>query len=544
MTYRAGQPPYTPVSDDDLILWAQNEFVRIGGAFAVLEQSGSPGGATDHGALTGLGDDDHTQYHTDARGDARYSQLGHTHPQSDITGLVGDLTAVNALAGDAYTDANDALLAAAAAQATADAAQAAAVAAQSDADAALAALPGKSDVGHTHVAANISDFAEAVDDRVVTLLIAGANISLTYNDPANTLTVSVTGLITDHGALTGLADDDHPQYHTDARGDARYSLLGHTHAYLPLTGGTLAGPLTVTLGQLTLDRTGEGAQASIITRSDSGFGSNHRMDVNGVVRAFNGLTSTADLWGITQYDAAGLNGQTNLQSTYGGALVMRYGGSSTKRTETTATGLKSFGDMDAVDGLKENGVAISALYAAISHTHTSASITDFAEAVDDRVAALLVAGSGVSLTYNDPANTITVTATGGPGGASATTVEANLGATALCCGRFTITDAAISASSKVMAWQAPGPYTGKGTRADEAEMQPVSVIAVVPGSGSAVVHWQTPPAYVCVPQMRAGPRDPAGATFDRLANQMQPVIDIQRRGKVRGNVKFSYMVLA
>lgn len=29
-------------------------------------------GITDHGALSGLGDDDHTQYHTDARGDARY----------------------------------------------------------------------------------------------------------------------------------------------------------------------------------------------------------------------------------------------------------------------------------------------------------------------------------------------------------------------------------------------------------------------------------------------------------------------------------------
>ena len=30
------------------------------------------------------------------------------------------------------------------------------------------------------------------------------------------------GGVTDHGALTGLADDDHLQYHTDARGDARY----------------------------------------------------------------------------------------------------------------------------------------------------------------------------------------------------------------------------------------------------------------------------------------------------------------------------------
>jgi hypothetical protein len=32
-------------------------------------------------------------------------------------------------------------------------------------------------------------------------------------------------VITDHGALSGLADDDHPQYHNDARGDARYVQL-------------------------------------------------------------------------------------------------------------------------------------------------------------------------------------------------------------------------------------------------------------------------------------------------------------------------------
>lgn len=34
----------------------------------------------------------------------------------------------------------------------------------------------------------------------------------------------------DHGLQSGLADDDHPQYHNDARGDARYSLLAHNHA--------------------------------------------------------------------------------------------------------------------------------------------------------------------------------------------------------------------------------------------------------------------------------------------------------------------------
>jgi hypothetical protein len=42
---------------------------------------------------------------------------------------------------------------------------------------------------------------ERVDDRVAALLQAGANITLTYNDPANTLTIAVSGL-----ASTDLSD--------------------------------------------------------------------------------------------------------------------------------------------------------------------------------------------------------------------------------------------------------------------------------------------------------------------------------------------------
>ncbi len=47
--------------------------------------SGGGGGASSHGTLSGLEDDDHTQYHTNARGDARYAQLGHTHAAGDVT---------------------------------------------------------------------------------------------------------------------------------------------------------------------------------------------------------------------------------------------------------------------------------------------------------------------------------------------------------------------------------------------------------------------------------------------------------------------------
>lgn len=47
----------------------------------------SSGGVTDHGALTGLTDDDHTQYMNTTRGDARYPLIGHIHSIADVTNL-------------------------------------------------------------------------------------------------------------------------------------------------------------------------------------------------------------------------------------------------------------------------------------------------------------------------------------------------------------------------------------------------------------------------------------------------------------------------
>jgi hypothetical protein len=46
----------------------------------------------------------------------------------------------------------------------------------------------------------------------------------------------------------------------------------------------------------------------------------------------------------------------------------------------------------------------------------ASTITDFSEAVDDRVASLLQAGSNVTLTYDDASNTLTIASTGGSGG--------------------------------------------------------------------------------------------------------------------------------
>jgi hypothetical protein len=73
----------------------QNRVVEISGSeIAVITvgvqglPGGGAGGSSDHGELTGLADDDHTQYHNDARGDARY----YTQSQVD-TALSGKETA-------------------------------------------------------------------------------------------------------------------------------------------------------------------------------------------------------------------------------------------------------------------------------------------------------------------------------------------------------------------------------------------------------------------------------------------------------------------
>ena len=70
--------------------------------------TGGGGGVTDHGALTGLADDDHPQYATDSDlaaheadttsihgilNTANLSLVGHTHAESDVTSLVSDLAA-------------------------------------------------------------------------------------------------------------------------------------------------------------------------------------------------------------------------------------------------------------------------------------------------------------------------------------------------------------------------------------------------------------------------------------------------------------------
>lgn len=96
--------------------------------------------------------------------------------------------------------------------------------------------------------------------------------SLQLYDGTNWVSLS-TAFPTDHGTLTGLGDDDHSQYHNDARGDARYytqsqvdtSLSNYytqsqadtlLSGKLSLSGGTLTGNLDISATTPILTLTG------------------------------------------------------------------------------------------------------------------------------------------------------------------------------------------------------------------------------------------------------------------------------------------------
>lgn len=100
VVYRSGSmPPFARISFDSVVAAADAasasataaQASRIA-AEAAAAGGGGGGGVTAHGALTGLGNDDHTQYHNDARGDARYPL------KSAVTTEIGNAVATSSAA--------------------------------------------------------------------------------------------------------------------------------------------------------------------------------------------------------------------------------------------------------------------------------------------------------------------------------------------------------------------------------------------------------------------------------------------------------------
>lgn len=76
-------------------------------------------------------------------------------------------------------------------------------------------------INHTGVAATVT---------------SPAIVSAAPRAEAVTVLLTSAACVSDHGELTGLADDDHLHYLTEARGDARYDVLGHGHDIADVAG--------------------------------------------------------------------------------------------------------------------------------------------------------------------------------------------------------------------------------------------------------------------------------------------------------------------
>ena len=103
---------------------------------------------------------------------------------------------------------------------------------------------------------------ETIDDRVAALLVAGTNITLNYNDPANTLTINGTG----SGAASGITVTPAGNI---AATDVQAALVELDNEKVAKAGDTMTGPLVLpaaapTLGPQAANKTYVDAQIAAI----------------------------------------------------------------------------------------------------------------------------------------------------------------------------------------------------------------------------------------------------------------------------------------
>lgn len=142
-----------------------------------------------------------------------------------------------------------------------------------------------------------------------------ANRTVTVPDSDVTLG-SGGGGVTDHGALTGLADDDHAQYHNDARGDARYSVLAHNHSGVYDPAGSAAAAQAAAVQRA--NHTGTQLASTV---SDFSTAADARIAAASI-NALTDVTVTAPSTGqVLKYDGAAWINDTDATGGGGGGLT-------------------------------------------------------------------------------------------------------------------------------------------------------------------------------------------------------------------------------
>lgn len=212
-------------------------------------------------------------------------------------------------------------------------------------------LDGKAATNHTQAASTITDFAEAVDDRVAVLITAGTGISKVYDDTNGTLTLTATG-----GSTGGTPITVQDEGTTLTTGASSFNFTG--------TGVTA----TASGGAVTVNVASGGAVDA--TNSVKGV-IQLANDLGGTASAPTVATNTTAKWNANRLQGNDIS-TTNPTS---GQLLVYTTGTPNLWTPT---------DIGSVPGIFET--------------------------IDDRVSSLIVAGTGITKTYDDANNTLTLSA--------------------------------------------------------------------------------------------------------------------------------------
>jgi len=403
------------------------------------------------------------------------SQPGHTHAQGDVTGLVTALAGKQPLATvltnttAAFTTAQETKLSGIATGATANAAD--------------AFLMARANHTGTQSVATITGLATVATSGSASDLGAGTLPAARFDDTAhgaraggtlhaNAVAAGAAGFMTgaDKTKLDGVAAGANLYVHPNHSGDVTSVADGAT---------------TIAAGAVTLAKQANMATASVVYRKTAGAGA-PEVQTLATLKTDLGLTGTNSGDQTTIVGITGTKAQFDTAVTDGN--VQWVGDAPTAHTHLLAAGATDVTVTAANLNALDDGVNTALHFhdadrARAVHTGTqlAATISDFNEAVDDRVAVLAVAGTNMTITYNDGAGTLTFDAAGGGAGTNLTYTAAT---------RVIASDTGTDATLPIVSTGDAGlaPASGGGTsnflRADGTWAVPASG-----GGGSPIMSW-------------------------------------------------------
>jgi len=287
---------------------------------------------------------------------------------------------------------------------------------------------GTLDTGDIGEGSNLYFTNERVDDRVNALLQAGSNVSLTYDDAANTLTIAATQLTNEEvqdiigGMLGGDETGGISVTYDDTNNEIDFTISNVPNSSLANSSVTINGTAVSLGGSITLDTDdiGEGSTNQYFTnaRARGAISENSTQlsydSSTGVLTFTQGDTDTvSEGTGNLYFTNERVDDRVSSLIQNGTGISWSYDDAANTFTPTISLSSFDTGDLSEGSNLYYTAARFNTAFAGKSTSDlsegTNLYYTD--ERVDDRVSNLLTAGSNISLTYDDAAGTLTIAST-------------------------------------------------------------------------------------------------------------------------------------